>query len=101
MTNGAATLAQPPLKRHVAETTMITTSGGPAGNSPGLTSSSSSPPNALAALGSYNSAALPVLTSPHHQTFTTAPAYYQQGKFFCEFEAFRKTNIYWWFSSFW
>ena len=80
MTNGAATLGQPPVKRHALDSTMITTSSNAMGNSPGLTSSSPSSPNAFATLGAYSSATLPILTSLHHQTLPAAPTYYQQGK---------------------
>ena len=81
--NGGTALGQPPLKRHAVEPAMIATSCGTGGNSPGLTSSSSSPPNALAALNGYSSATLPILTSLQHQSLPAAPTYYQQGTFNC------------------
>lgn len=80
MTNGGANLTQSALKRHTLESNLITSNANGMGNSPGLTSSSSSSPNAFsAALCGYNNGTLPLLTSPHHQTLPQAPTYYQQG----------------------
>nr|CAB3263669.1 muscleblind-like protein 1 [Phallusia mammillata] len=81
MTNGSA-LGQPPLKRHALESSIITSSASGLGSSPGLAPSPSGSQSAatLAALYSYNNAALQGLVTLPHQTLPAAnpTAYYQQ-----------------------
>ena len=80
MANGGSPLSQSALKRHAIDNTMMTSNGNGIGNTSGITSASSSPPNALAAaLCGYTSATLPLLTTPHHQNLPHVSAYYQQG----------------------
>ena len=78
MGNGSS-LGQPPLKRHAVDSSMIG-AGANGVSSACLTSSStaSQPTAALTALYGYSGAAIPNLTTMHHQSLPAAPTYYQQ-----------------------
>ena len=80
--NNGSSLGQPPLKRHAFDGSMITSGGGGVSTS-GLTSSSvsSQPAAALTAIYGYSGAAIPSLTTMHHQSLPAAPTYYQQSNY--------------------